>query len=1214
MKDSKPIPADHPHETLIAAYAIGKCSLEVQTKIDEHCFTCDECRTRLSILLRLSSLEDNELERSELERLFPLGKETIAQARHPLGHVPDKPVRSTSSSSNKNRNLPDRPTSNQFSSGKHSFSSLNYGNKRFRIAVLCILVAAISCTSYYWYVKANSPVQNSLMAMRRSFQFSRPLEARLSGGLDYKPFARTRGNLDNSDINRDQINYALAELTGVVASNPTPQERHALGRLYLFLGEFDKAESQMKLALEQLEHDAKLHTDIAALYYERSNYADADPESLLSAAVEHYKLAIEIEPGLAEAWFNRALCYEKLSLFLKAKQDWIQYLKLDSTSKWAEEARERLKSLETRANKVNNSEDMAALLEKAVNSNDDKALHTLITQNISNVIQFSNNKLFEQYLNETLSGNNQRAEFLLTRLNTIGHMVAENSKDKFIIDLANLAARASPQMKSQILSVHLKLRQADNEFSRSSHDAAYKSYLSAYLAAKRIGDDLHTEIAASNLVRYSNLRANSTILISIGNRLVSQAERLGHRYIQAQTHAALANGYLASQQGQLALENGLRAASIAKEIGDRDTAINGLIFVSAGYTRSGNYRLGANKSLELLTILTNYPVNKFRQFQVYQLMWEPLFRDGDYDLAIEYQQEALHLAKLLNNHSSIAGAMGRMGLNLWKLKRNDEAASYLQEAITKCNIIDDKTLRQLLQGELYTTLGDVSLSIGKAEESLVNYELAQQAIKASNNKIYLSAIYQGTASAYLAKNKINEAEQEMRRSISLLEQGREQIVDASAKSLFLARSQNVYLAMIELQFYFKHDHAAAFNYAEVARNREISDILSSTSFDKVTNRTTSHPLRLSEVQKNLAKNAQILSYAMTEKGLIIWYVSPNTFHSASVDISPGKLKALISDYILKMRTRQKIETVTLQASELYQYLIGPVASQLNSDFLLYIIQDSALSQLPFSTLYSQEAKRYLIQDYSIITNHSTSALIQTNSLATAKSNNSSETFIGISNPRFSYRRFPGLPILPSSEEEITRASLLYHKSKLFNRDKASESKTITQIQNYTIVHFASHTLDNKGSNMMSAILLAEETQSAVKERQLEGITFDGMLQASEIYHLKLPLTKLVILSSCRSGASDYTTGETMGALAKAFFAAKVPSVIASLWDIDDASSAELMYSFHHFHRDQSLGYAASLRQAQCSLLNGNDFDKRHPYYWGAFQLSGSDIGKADVNN
>lgn len=90
MKDNQPISMHHPPETLIAAYAIGKCSLMEQAEIDEHCFTCEECRTRLSILLRLCATEGSVKEQRELEKLFPLGVETIAQARFPVNHVPSQ--------------------------------------------------------------------------------------------------------------------------------------------------------------------------------------------------------------------------------------------------------------------------------------------------------------------------------------------------------------------------------------------------------------------------------------------------------------------------------------------------------------------------------------------------------------------------------------------------------------------------------------------------------------------------------------------------------------------------------------------------------------------------------------------------------------------------------------------------------------------------------------------------------------------------------------------------------------------------------------------------------------------------------------------------------------------------------------------------------------------------------------------------------------------
>src|SRR5829696_6785039 len=89
MKDNQPSSQSHPAETLIAIYAIGRCSPAEQAEIDEHCFTCEKCRTRLSILLRVCAADGSEEEQRQLERLFPLGIETIAQARQDGGQFPN---------------------------------------------------------------------------------------------------------------------------------------------------------------------------------------------------------------------------------------------------------------------------------------------------------------------------------------------------------------------------------------------------------------------------------------------------------------------------------------------------------------------------------------------------------------------------------------------------------------------------------------------------------------------------------------------------------------------------------------------------------------------------------------------------------------------------------------------------------------------------------------------------------------------------------------------------------------------------------------------------------------------------------------------------------------------------------------------------------------------------------------------------------------------
>jgi CHAT domain-containing protein len=79
----------------------------------------------------------------------------------------------------------------------------------------------------------------------------------------------------------------------------------------------------------------------------------------------------------------------------------------------------------------------------------------------------------------------------------------------------------------------------------------------------------------------------------------------------------------------------------------------------------------------------------------------------------------------------------------------------------------------------------------------------------------------------------------------------------------------------------------------------------------------------------------------------------------------------------------------------------------------------------------------------------------------------------------------------------------------------------------------------------------------------------------------------------------------LSGLAQAFLAAGVPTVIASLWDVDDDSTSELMREFHHQYRVKHQNYSESLRQAQCSMIHSADPRRRHPYYWATFLLAGN---------
>ncbi|MBO0798395.1 MAG: CHAT domain-containing protein, partial [Blastocatellia bacterium] len=150
-----------------------------------------------------------------------------------------------------------------------------------------------------------------------------------------------------------------------------------------------------------------------------------------------------------------------------------------------------------------------------------------------------------------------------------------------------------------------------------------------------------------------------------------------------------------------------------------------------------------------------------------------------------------------------------------------------------------------------------------------------------------------------------------------------------------------------------------------------------------------------------------------------------------------------------------------------------------------------------------------------------------------------------------------------------------------------------ELAQYRIVHFATHGLLNNEHPDLSGLVL-----SLVDER---GQPEDGFLQLREVYNLRLP-AELVVLSACQTGLGKDIRGEGLVGLTRGFMYAGAARVVASLWKVDDASTAELMKMFYREMLQEGMRPAAALRAAQIEMWKRPEWDL--PYYWGAFVLQG----------
>jgi len=153
---------------------------------------------------------------------------------------------------------------------------------------------------------------------------------------------------------------------------------------------------------------------------------------------------------------------------------------------------------------------------------------------------------------------------------------------------------------------------------------------------------------------------------------------------------------------------------------------------------------------------------------------------------------------------------------------------------------------------------------------------------------------------------------------------------------------------------------------------------------------------------------------------------------------------------------------------------------------------------------------------------------------------------------------------------------------------------LPKLGQYRYVHFATHGVFNAEHPELSGLVL-----SLVDEK---GGAQDGFLSLSEIYNLTLPV-ETVVLSGCETALGKDIKGEGLVGLTRGFMYAGAPRVVASLWQVKDYATANLMSRFYKktFGPEQQRP-AAAMRAVQVEMWREKKWPS--PYYWAGFIVQG----------
>jgi CHAT domain-containing protein len=187
--------------------------------------------------------------------------------------------------------------------------------------------------------------------------------------------------------------------------------------------------------------------------------------------------------------------------------------------------------------------------------------------------------------------------------------------------------------------------------------------------------------------------------------------------------------------------------------------------------------------------------------------------------------------------------------------------------------------------------------------------------------------------------------------------------------------------------------------------------------------------------------------------------------------------------------------------------------------------------------------------------------------------------------------------LPSTRQEAHAIQALAPESErlvALDFDASLAAVTSADLQSYRYIHFATHGLLNNTHPELSGLVFS------MVDRQ--GQVRNGFLRTMDVSNLKLA-ADLVALSGCRTGLGKEVSGEGMLGLTRAFLYAGAKRVVASLWQVNDAATAELMKRFYQgMLGEKRLSPATALRAAQLEMWRSRRWYT--PYYWAGFTLQG----------
>jgi CHAT domain-containing protein len=368
----------------------------------------------------------------------------------------------------------------------------------------------------------------------------------------------------------------------------------------------------------------------------------------------------------------------------------------------------------------------------------------------------------------------------------------------------------------------------------------------------------------------------------------------------------------------------------------------------------------------------------------------------------------------------------------------------------------------------------------------------------------------------------------------------------------------------------------------------------------------------------LNPQSALLEYCVYDSAVYVIVITPSTVQLQRLPIEKDKLQAQIKNFrkslsnhaFIVNHEKEAYLLYTQTAFYLHQVLIAPIQKHLTNTQQLIIVPDNDLGHIPFETLLSTlpnqqvinyQSLDYLLHDYTISYSYAAALLLENKRYQNSTNNGKILGFAASYNPNDSIASYRSpsnqklrqvLEPLPAAIQEIEILQEQFPNGDFFFGKAATEALFKEKAANYSVLHLAMHGMVNHQFPLLSCLAFSEDYDT----------TENNFLEAHEISNLQLS-NDLVVLSACQTGYGEFEQGEGVMSLARSFMYAGTPSLVVSLWEVNDLSTAAIMQLFYK-NLAKGMTKDEALRQVKLEFLKNVDDEIAHPIYWSAFIVLG----------